>query len=93
MKFKLGDMVKVKTGDSTSSGLLNGQIGKIIKINYELPNAHGNIGYVHLDIEIPLGNRGGGIWMDEIDLVTPGIFDLSHIKKFGIVNWIDKYYK
>jgi hypothetical protein len=82
-RFKLGDRVRVIGNESSSAKLLWSRVGKIIKVR--------NI-YVCLDIERELGTRAGGIWMQELELID-GNIDLSHIKQFGIVKFLNSISK
>jgi hypothetical protein len=90
-RFKLGDRVRVIGNESTSAKLLWSRVGKIIKVSNI--NYFGfNKGYVCLDIERELDTRAGGIWMRELELID-GNIDLSHIKQFGIVKFLNSISK
>ena len=83
-KFKVGDKVRVKSGDSTDSKLLNNRIGIIVKIA-----SIGRSGYVVLDIESEL-DRKSGIWVNEIELVETVS---KVIEVYGIVKFLDNINK
>ena len=60
--FKIGDMVKITNPlRSTSAFTYKGKIGKILSI-YTYPD-----GLKHCSLDID--ERGGGIWLDEIELI------------------------
>ena len=86
-KFKLGDRVKVKCGNSTDSRKFNGKIGTIIRV------AGGDsMGmYYILDIEQSERRHASGIWESELQLVSET--DKKVVKIYGIVGFVNKYYK
>ena len=62
--FKVGDKVKVTKGRSSSSNLLDGKIGKIIKVSDD---------HCCLDIE----TEAGGLWNEELELVNDPKFTVG----------------
>jgi hypothetical protein len=82
MKFKIGDKVKiVSKGISASGRLYNGKIGTIL----ERKSHDGREFYYSLDIDV----RKGGIWEQELVLVDKASLDLSYIKPYGIVKFLN----
>ena len=88
--FKIGDRVKVIGKISGAARLLPGRIGKVIKVVLT-PGDREDCGggYVCLDIEAELGREGGGIWFDDVTKVKGDEWDLSHIKQYPIVKFLE----
>jgi len=86
-KFKIDDIVKVRSERSTDSRKLNGQIGRIREV--KITDCVGIQKYYYiLDIEDPYD--ASGIWEDELILVSS---EKKEVKRFGIVDFCNKYYK
>lgn len=86
-KFKEGDIVKIKSGNSTDSMRLHGKVGKIIERH---ESAFDRGPYYILDIERKTFGEGGGsgIWeyeLTRIDEIIPTIY--------GIAKWCKENYK
>ena len=89
LKYKIGDIVKVKTGATEDSKKLNGQIGTIV----EVKRSHSGYQewYYLLDIEqAQFGEDSSGIWQSELQLVKSL---KKEVKIFGIVTFCKEYYK
>jgi len=86
MKFKVGDIVKVKFIRSTSARWLDDQIGTIT----DCQPADGEFGeFGSLDIEKKLENPGG-VWFDELIFISHAAPKV--IKRYGIADFMEKKY-